>query len=371
MIIGIPKEIKNNENRVSLSPSGVHALVEQGHTVIVEKSAGFGSYFEDIDYIDAGAKIVNEPADVWNVDMVMKVKEPLEEEFQFFKEGLILFTYLHLANENKLTQALLDNKVIGIAYETVQLPGRSLPLLTPMSEVAGRMSAQIGAEFLQKYKGGMGILLGGVPGVSKGRVSIIGGGQAGTNAAKIALGLGADVTILDVNPKRLQELEDLFDGRVHTIMSNPLNIEQCVKDSDLVIGAVLIPGAKAPNLVTEDMIKKMRDGAVIVDIAIDQGGIFETTDRISTHDDPIYKKHGVVHYAVANMPGAVPRTSTIALNNATLPYAQQLAGKGYLKALQDNPALLLGLNTIDGQLTNKGVAEALQLPYKDIDSVIK
>lgn len=371
MIIGIPKEIKNNENRVSLSPSGVHALVEQGHTVIVEKSAGFGSYFEDIDYIDAGAKIVNEPADVWNVDMVMKVKEPLEEEFQFFKEGLILFTYLHLANENKLTQALLDNKVIGIAYETVQLPDRSLPLLTPMSEVAGRMSAQIGAEFLQKYKGGMGILLGGVPGVSKGRVSIIGGGQAGTNAAKIALGLGADVTILDVNPKRLQELEDLFDGRVHTIMSNPLNIEQCVKDSDLVIGAVLIPGAKAPNLVTEDMIKKMRDGAVIVDIAIDQGGIFETTDRISTHDDPIYKKHGVVHYAVANMPGAVPRTSTIALNNATLPYAQQLAGKGYLKALQDNPALLLGLNTIDGQLTNKGVAEALQLSYKDIDSVIK
>ncbi|OEL02129.1 alanine dehydrogenase [Staphylococcus succinus] len=371
MIIGIPKEIKNNENRVSLSPSGVHALVEQGHTVIVEKSAGLGSYFEDIDYTDAGAKIVNEPADVWNVDMVMKVKEPLEEEFQFFKEGLILFTYLHLANEGKLTQALLDNKVVGIAYETVQLPDRSLPLLTPMSEVAGRMSAQIGAEFLQKYKGGMGILLGGVPGVSKGRVSIIGGGQAGTNAAKIALGLGADVTILDVNPKRLQELEDLFDGRVHTIMSNPLNIERCVKDSDLVIGAVLIPGAKAPNLVTEDIVKKMRDGAVIVDIAIDQGGIFETTDRISTHDDPIYKKHGVVHYAVANMPGAVPRTSTIALNNATLPYAQQLAGKGYLKALQDNPALLLGLNTIDGQLTNKGVAEALQLPYKDIDSVIK
>ncbi|MEN3088978.1 alanine dehydrogenase [Staphylococcus xylosus] len=371
MIIGIPKEIKNNENRVSLSPSGVHALVEQGHTVIVEKSAGLGSYFEDVDYTAAGAKIVNEQAEVWNVDMVMKVKEPLEEEFQYFKEGLILFTYLHLANEPALTQALLDNKVVGIAYETVQLPDRSLPLLTPMSEVAGRMSAQIGAEFLQKYKGGMGILLGGVPGVSKGRVSIIGGGQAGTNAAKIALGLGADVTILDVNPKRLQELEDLFDGRVHTIMSNPLNIEQCVKDSDLVIGAVLIPGAKAPNLVTEDMVKQMRDGAVIVDIAIDQGGIFETTDRISTHDDPTYKKHGVVHYAVANMPGAVPRTSTIALNNATLPYAQQLAGKGYLKALQDNQALSLGLNTINGVLTNKGVAEALKLSYTDIESALK
>ncbi|MBF2779783.1 alanine dehydrogenase [Staphylococcus saprophyticus] len=371
MIIGIPKEIKNNENRVSLSPSGVHALVEQGHTVIVEKSAGLGSYFEDVDYTEAGASIVNEQAEVWNVDMVMKVKEPLEEEFQYFKEGLILFTYLHLANEEKLTRALLENKVVGIAYETVQLPDRTLPLLTPMSEVAGRMSAQIGAEFLQKYKGGMGILLGGVPGVSKGRVSIIGGGQAGTNAAKIALGLGADVTILDVNPKRLQELEDLFDGRVHTIMSNPLNIEQSVKDSDLVIGAVLIPGAKAPNLVTEDMVKEMRDGAVIVDIAIDQGGIFETTDRISTHDDPTYKKHGVVHYAVANMPGAVPRTSTIALNNATLPYVQQLASKGYLKAVQDNHALSLGLNTINGELTNKGVAEALNLSYTDIESALK
>ena len=371
MIIGIPKEMKNNENRVSLSPSGVHALVEQGHTVIVEKSAGLGSYFEDVDYTEAGASIVNEQAEVWNVDMVMKVKEPLEEEFQYFKEGLILFTYLHLANEEKLTRALLENKVVGIAYETVQLPDRTLPLLTPMSEVAGRMSAQIGAEFLQKYKGGMGILLGGVPGVSKGRVSIIGGGQAGTNAAKIALGLGADVTILDVNPKRLQELEDLFDGRVHTIMSNPLNIEQSVKDSDLVIGAVLIPGAKAPNLVTEDMVKEMRDGAVIVDIAIDQGGIFETTDRISTHDDPTYKKHGVVHYAVANMPGAVPRTSTIALNNATLPYAQQLASKGYLKAVQDNHALSLGLNTINGELTNKGVAEALNLSYTDIESALK
>ena len=240
-----------------------------------------------------------------------------------------------------------------------------------MSEVAGRMSAQIGAEFLQKYKGGMGILLSGVPGVAKGRVTIIGGGQAGTNAAKIALGLGADVTVLDVNPKRLQELEDLFDGRVHTIMSNPLNIEECVKNSDLVIGAVLIPGAKAPNLVSEDMVKSMKDGAVIVDIAIDQGGIFETTDRISTHDDPTYKKHGVVHYAVANMPGAVPRTSTIALNNATLPYALQIAGKGYLKALQDNEPLSLGLNTINGVLTNKGVGEALNLTYANIESVLK
>lgn len=268
MKIGIPKEIKNNENRVGLSPSGVHALVDQGHEVLVETNAGLGSYFEDGDYQEAGAKIVDEQSKAWDVDMVIKVKEPLESEYKFFKEELILFTYLHLANEQKLTQALVDNKVISIAYETVQLPDGSLPLLTPMSEVAGRMSAQVGAEFLQRFNGGMGILLGGIPGVPKGKVTIIGGGQAGTNAAKIALGLGAEVTILDVNPKRLEELEDLFDGRVRTIMSNPLNIEMYVKESDLVIGAVLIPGAKAPNLVTEDMIKEMKDASVIVDIAM-------------------------------------------------------------------------------------------------------
>ncbi|ARB77571.1 MULTISPECIES: alanine dehydrogenase [Staphylococcus] len=371
MKIGIPKEIKNNENRVGLSPSGVHALVEQGHEVLVETNAGMGSFFEDIDYEQAGAKIINDASDVWDVEMVIKVKEPLESEYQYFKEGLILFTYLHLANEEKLTQALIDNKVVGIAYETVQLPDRSLPLLTPMSEVAGRMSAQIGAEFLQKVKGGMGILLGGVPGVPKARVSIIGGGQAGTNAAKIALGLGADVTILDVNPKRLQELDDLFDGRIHTIMSNPLNIENAVKESDLVIGAVLIPGAKAPNLVTEDMIKQMKDGAVVVDIAIDQGGIFETTDKITTHDDPTYIKHGVVHYAVANMPGAVPRTSTIALNNATLPYAQLLANKGYKEAFKANQPLSQGLNTYKGHVTNKGVAEAFNLEYLSVEDALK
>lgn len=369
--IGIPKEIKNNENRVGLSPSGVHALVEQGHTVLVEKDAGLGSFFEDKDYKDAGADIVSEQSSVWDVEMVIKVKEPLEEEYKYFKEGLILFTYLHLANEEKLTQALVDNKVVGIAYETVQLPDRSLPLLTPMSEVAGRMSAQVGSQFLQKFNGGMGILLGGVPGVPKGKVSIIGGGQAGTNAAKIALGLGANVTILDVNPKRLAELDDLFDGRVNTIMSNPLNIENAVKESDLVIGAVLIPGAKAPSLVTEDMIKQMKDGSVIVDIAIDQGGIFETTDKITTHDDPTYVKHGVVHYAVANMPGAVPRTSTIALNNATLPYAQLLASKGYREAFKANHALSLGLNTYKGHVTHKGVAEAFGLEYTSVEDALK
>ncbi len=371
MKIGIPKEIKNNENRVGLSPSGVHALVEAGHTVLVEQSAGIGSFFEDQDYVEAGAKIVDAQTKVWDVDMVIKVKEPLKEEYDFFREGLILFTYLHLANEPELTEALIKNKVVAIAYETVQLADRSLPLLTPMSEVAGRMSAQIGAQFLQKIKGGMGILLGGIPGVQKGKVTIIGGGQAGTNAARIALGLGADVTILDVNPKRLQQLEELFDGRVHTIMSNPLNIEEHVKASDLVIGAVLIPGAKAPRLVTEDMIKQMKAGSVVVDIAIDQGGIFETTDRITTHDDPTYVKHGVVHYAVANMPGAVPRTSTIGLNNATLPYALQLANKGYKQALTDNVPLSQGLNTYNGLVTNKAVAEAFNKEFTPVADVLK
>nr|WP_279017213.1 alanine dehydrogenase [Staphylococcus schleiferi] len=371
MRIGIPREIKNNENRVGISPSGVHALVEAGHEVLVETRAGEGSYFEDIDYVQAGAEISDSQSQVWDVDMVIKVKEPLSEEYAYFKEGLILFTYLHLANEPELTQALIDKKVVAIAYETVQLADRTLPLLTPMSEVAGRMSTQIGAQFLQRFNGGMGILLGGIPGVQKGKVTIIGGGQAGTNAARIALGLGADVTILDVNPKRLQELEDLFDGRVQTIMSNPLNIEAHVIESDLVIGAVLIPGAKAPKLVTEAMIKKMKPGSVVVDIAIDQGGIFETTDRITTHDNPTYIKHDVVHYAVANMPGAVPRTSTIGLNNATLPYALQLANKGYQRALIENEPLSHGLNVFAGQITNKAVADAFNYSYTSVSDALK
>ncbi len=371
MRIGIPREIKNNENRVGLSPSGVHALVEAGHEVLVETNPGEGSYFEDNDYVEAGAEISDSQSQVWDVDMIIKVKEPLSEEYAYFKEGLILFTYLHLANEPELTQALIDKKVVAIAYETVQLADRTLPLLTPMSEVAGRMSTQIGAQFLQRFNGGMGILLGGIPGVQKGKVTIIGGGQAGTNAARIALGLGADVTILDVNPKRLQELEDLFDGRVQTIMSNPLNIEAHVIESDLVIGAVLIPGAKAPKLVTEAMIKKMKPGSVVVDIAIDQGGIFETTDRITTHDNPTYIKHDVVHYAVANMPGAVPRTSTIGLNNATLPYALQLANKGYQRALIENEPLSHGLNVFAGQITNKAVADAFNYSYTSVSDALK
>ncbi|MCO4095820.1 alanine dehydrogenase [Macrococcoides canis] len=369
MLIGIPKEIKNNENRVALTPGGVHALVDNGHEVIVEKGAGLGSYFTDDDYIEVGARI-GSVEEAWNVDMVMKVKEPLEPEFKYFKEGLILFTYLHLAPEPALTKALLDNKVVGIAYETVQLPTGGLPLLSPMSEVAGRMATQIGAQFLQKIHGGKGILLAGVPGVQKGRVTIIGGGQAGTNAAKMAVGLGAEVTILDLSPVRLQQLDDLFGNQVQTLMSTPLNIADSVRESDLVIGAVLIPGAKAPKLVTEEMIKSMSPGSVVIDIAIDQGGIFETSDRITTHDDPTFVKHDVVHYSVANMPGAVPRTSTMALSNATIPYAIQIANKGYKQAALDNEAILKGFNTLDGHVTFEAVAQDQGLEYFDAKSLL-
>ncbi|TDM21379.1 alanine dehydrogenase [Macrococcoides canis] len=369
MLIGIPKEIKNNENRIALTPGGVHALVNNGHEVIVEKGAGLGSYFTDDDYIEVGARI-GSVEEAWNVDMVMKVKEPLEPEFKYFKEGLILFTYLHLAPEPALTKALLDNKVVGIAYETVQLPTGGLPLLSPMSEVAGRMATQIGAQFLQKIHGGKGILLAGVPGVQKGRVTIIGGGQAGTNAAKMAVGLGAEVTILDLSPVRLQQLDDLFGNQVQTLMSTPLNIADSVRESDLVIGAVLIPGAKAPKLVTEEMIKSMSPGSVVIDIAIDQGGIFETSDRITTHDDPTFVKHDVVHYSVANMPGAVPRTSTMALSNATIPYAIQIANKGYKQAALNNEAILKGFNTLDGHVTFEAVAQDQGLEYFDAKSLL-
>lgn len=370
MIIGVPKEIKNNESRVGLTPGGVHAFVEAGHTVLVETNAGSGSYFEDADYVEAGAKIAKDAAEAWDAEMVVKVKEPLAEEFGFFKENLILFTYLHLAPETELTKALLEKKVVAIAYETIQAPDGSLPLLSPMSEVAGRMATQIGAEYLQKINGGKGILLSGVPGVSRGKVTIIGGGMAGTNAAKMAVGLGADVTILDLNPKRLRELDDLFGASVQTLMSSPLNIAQAVKESDLVVGAVLIPGAKAPRLVTENMIKSMNPGSVIVDIAIDQGGIFETTDKVTTHDDPVYFKHEVVHYAVANMPGAVPRTSTIALTNATMNYGLQIANKGYREAAKQNPVLLGGFNTYEGHVTYRAVAEAQNLEYTDIETLL-
>ncbi|MBM7701217.1 alanine dehydrogenase [Metabacillus iocasae] len=370
MRIGVPKEIKNNENRIAMTPASAMYLINNGHEVYIEKSAGIGSGFDDDQYIQVGATIVESAEEAWAMDMVMKVKEPLAEEYQYFREGLILFTYLHLAAESALTKALIDNKVIGIAYETVQLPNRSLPLLTPMSEVAGRMSSQVGAQFLERTKGGKGILLGGVPGVQRGEVTIIGGGVAGTNAAKVAVGLGAHVTIIDLNVDRLRQLDDIFGKEITTLMSNPYNIAQAVRESDLVIGAVLIPGAKAPKLVTEEMIQMMSPGSVIVDIAIDQGGIFETTDRITTHDHPTYEKHGVVHYAVANMPGAVPRTSTFALTNVTMPYALQIANKGYKAACLQNEALLKGVNTLNGFVTYDAVADAHQLTYADARTLL-
>ncbi|WML54299.1 alanine dehydrogenase [Neobacillus sp. PS3-12] len=365
MRIGIPKEIKNNENRVAMTPAGVVNLLKFGHEVFIEKGAGIGSGFSDQDFTINGAQVVETSDEVWSMDMVMKVKEPLPNEYKYFRENQILFTYLHLAAEPELTKALIDHKVVGIAYETVQLPHGTLPLLTPMSEIAGRMAPQVGAQFLEKINGGKGILLSGVPGVGPGRVTIIGGGVAGTNAVKIAVGLGAMVNIIDLNPERLRHLDEIFGSRISTLISNPYNIAEAVKESDLVIGAVLIPGAKAPKLVTEDMVKTMKAGSVIVDIAIDQGGIFETTDRITTHDHPTYEKHGVVHYAVANMPGAVPRTSTFALTNVTVPYAVQIANKGYKKACLENEALLKGLNTLDGYVTYEAVAKAHGLPFND------
>ncbi|MGG2972528.1 alanine dehydrogenase [Geobacillus stearothermophilus] len=363
MIIGVPKEIKNNENRVAITPAGVLSFVQAGHTVLIEKEAGVGSGFSNNDYARAGAQIIEQAEDVWaQADMVMKVKEPLPSEYRFFRPGLVLFTYLHLAADPELTRALKESGVIAIAYETVQV-GRTLPLLTPMSEVAGRMAAQIGAQFLEKPYGGKGILLGGVPGVARGKVVIIGGGVVGTNAAKVAVGLGADVTIIDLNADRLRELDDIFGNQITTLMSNPMNIAEAVAEADLVIGAVLIPGARAPKLVTEDMVKAMKPGSVIVDVAIDQGGIVETSDHVTTHDDPTYVKHGVVHYAVANMPGAVPRTSTIALTNVTMPYALQIANKGVIQAITDNPALELGVNVANGEITYEAVARDLGYRY--------
>lgn len=371
MKIGIPKEIKNNENRVAMTPAGVVTLTNAGHEVFIETGAGLGSSFTDEDYRAAGAVIVDSAVEAWAQEMVMKVKEPIASEYQYFYEGLILFTYLHLAPEYELTQALLDKKVVGIAYETVQLPNRSLPLLTPMSEVAGKMSVQIGAQYLEKINGGKGILLGGVAGVQKGKVTVVGGGVAGTNAARVAVGLGADVTILDVNPDRLRQLEDIFGHSIQTLMSNPFNIAESLKDSDLVIGSVLIPGARAPKLVTEEMVKSMKPGSVIVDIAIDQGGSFETTDKVTTHDDPTYIKHDVVHYAVANMPGAVPRTSTIALTNNTVPYALQIANKGFKKACIENEALKKGINTLEGHVVYHAVAIDQERDYVPVDTLLQ
>ena len=370
MIIGIPKEIKNNENRVALPPSGVFDLTNRGHQVLVEKDAGKGSAITDEEYAAAGATIIEKAADVWAAEMVMKVKEPLPEEYQYFRKGLLLFTYLHLAANKPLTEALVNSGVNAIAYENVQPADNTLPLLAPMSEIAGRMAAQIGANYLERVNGGKGILLSGVPGVRRGNVAVIGGGVVGLNAAKLALGLGANVTLLDVSVPRLKELDIIFGNSVQTMMSNSYNIQDAMKTADLVIGAVLIPGHKAPTLVTKEMVAQMPDHGVIVDVAIDQGGIFETEDRVTTHDDPTYVAEGVVHYAVANMPGAVPQTATYALSNSTMAYANLLANNPLEEILKNNLALRRGVNTYNGKLTIEAVANDLCMDYTPIDGLL-
>jgi alanine dehydrogenase len=362
VIIGVPKEIKTLEGRVAITPGGVITLTGAGHRVLVEKGAGLGSGFEDADFASAGAVIVQDKKALFDeAEMILKVKEPLPEEYGLFHEGQMLFTYLHLAADRDLTVALMKAGIIGIAYETVEVNGQ-LPLLTPMSEIAGRMATQIGAHFLEKPQGGRGVLLGGVPGVPPAEVIVIGGGIVGKNAARVALGMGAAVCILDINPDRLREIDDLWAGRVMTLASNTLNIAAAVARADLLVGAVLIPGAKAPKLVTEEMVRTMKPGSVIVDVAIDQGGCVETIDRVTTHRDPVYVKHGVVHYSVANMPGAVPRTSTFALTNATLPYVVRLASLGPA-AVRDHPALAKGVNVWRGKLTYEAVAVAHGLEH--------
>ncbi|QGU94190.1 alanine dehydrogenase [Clostridium bovifaecis] len=367
MIIGVPKEIKNNENRVAITPAGVETLTKNGHSVIIQDRAGVGSGIANEEFIIQGAKVVSTAEEVFEkADMIIKVKEPLKQEYSLFKEGQILFTYLHLAASIELTKELLNKKIIGIAYETIQLEDKSLPLLVPMSEVAGRMAVQLGARFLEKPQGGKGILIGGVPGVEQAEVVIIGGGTVGTNSAKIALGMGAQVTIIDKDLARLRYLDDIFGGRIITLASNSYNIAKSVKKADLLIGSVLIPGAKAPKLVTEEMVKTMEEGSVIVDVAIDQGGSIETMDKVTSHDNPTFIKHGIVHYSVPNIPGTVARTSTFALTNATLPYALQIANKGFKKAIEDNDALKKGVNLIEGKLTYEAVAKAHSLEYSSI-----
>ncbi|WP_027108190.1 alanine dehydrogenase [Lacticigenium naphthae] len=370
MIIGVPKEIKNNENRVGLTPAGVSDIIRAGHEVYMELGAGLGSNYKDTEYEKAGASILNTAKEVWEKsDMIIKVKEPQKSEYPFFREDLILFTYLHLANEPELTKALVESKIKAIAYETIEADG-ALPLLAPMSIVAGKMATQIGAHYLEAHQGGKGIILSSVPGVRKGKVTIIGGGVVGTAAAKMALGLGAQVNILDLNPTRLKELDNLFEGNVQTLMSNAYNIADAVKESDIVIGSVLIPGKKAPTLVTEEMIKSMEPGSVVVDVAIDQGGNFATISEPTTHDNPITVVHDVIHYAVANIPGAAPRTATQALSNATVPYAIQIASSSLKDALHNNEGISSGANVLGGKVTNKAVAEDLGYDYVEPEDAL-
>ena len=366
MIIGVPKEIKNNENRVALTPAGTQELVKRGHSVQVQKSAGNGSGFLDEDYQKAGATLIDNAAEIFhNAEMIMKVKEPIEQEYKLIKKDQLVFTYFHFASYEPLTKAMIESGATCLAYETVERNDGSLPLLIPMSEVAGRMSIQEGAKYLEKPLKGRGILLGGVPGVKPAKVLVLGGGVVGTNAAKIAAGMGADVTILDLNLTRLRYLDDVMPKNVHTMVSNEYSIRELIKDSDLIIGGVLVPGAKAPKLITRDMLKTMRPGTILVDVAVDQGGCIETC-RPTTHEDPTFIIDDVVHYCVANMPGAVPYTSTLALTNATLPYAIRLAGQGWKKACQDSLELRLGLNVIQGEVVYKAVADAFNLPYTDV-----
>lgn len=362
MRIGVPKEIKTQEFRVGMTPSGVAILAARGHTILVEQNAGVGSSIPDEAYVKAGAKIVTTREEIWEADMVVKVKEPIAPEFALMRKDLLLFTYLHLAAAHELGKELLNRGVNGVAYETIEPTPGDLPLLTPMSAVAGRMSVQAGATYLERERGGKGVLLGGVPGVKRGRVTVIGGGVVGANAVKMAVGLGANVTVLDVNLKTLAYLDDIYAGRVSTQFSNPLSIEAAVLESDLVIGAVLLAGARAPRLVTESMIKNMEHGSVIVDVSIDQGGCVETA-RPTYHDNPTYVVHDVIHYMVANMPGAVPRTSTYALTNATINYVVKLADNGLEKAIASTPHIVSGLNTYKGTVPHAAVAEALGVTH--------
>ena len=370
MIIGVPKEIKNNENRVAVTPAGVSEFVRHGHKVYVQSTAGEGSGFSNEEYVEAGAQLLPTIEEVYAIaDMIVKVKEPIESEYKLIKKDQLLFTYFHFASHQPLTNAMIESGAVCLAYETVEKADRSLPLLVPMSEVAGRMSIQEGAKYLEKPLGGRGILLGGVPGVKPADVVVLGGGIVGTQAAKMAAGLGSQVTIMDISIPRLRQLDDIMPANVQTLYSNGYNIRQAIKTADLVIGGVLIPGAKAPHLITKDMLKLMKKGAVLVDVAVDQGGCFETT-KATTHADPTYVIDGIIHYCVANMPGAVPYTSTLALTNATLPYAVQLANKGWKEACKQNAELLLGLNVVAGKVVYKGVSEAFNLPYTPVEQVL-
>jgi alanine dehydrogenase len=371
MIIGVPQEIKQDEHRVGLVPAGAYSLVKAGHQVLVEQGAGLGSGIPDAEYRRAGAQIVADSEELYaDADLIIKVKEPLPSEYRFLREGQVLFTFLHLAALPELAQVLLDRCVIAIAYETVQLADRSLPLLAPMSEIAGRMSVQEGAKYLERHEGGRGVLLAGVPGVPPGQVTILGAGTVGTNAAKMAVGLGASVTVMDVNAARLRYIDDLFQGRVRTLMSSEYAIAEMIAQSDVVIGAALVPGARAPRLITQEMIAEMPSGAVLVDVAIDQGGCAETS-RPTSHSHPTFRVHDIVHYCVTNMPGAVSRTSTFALTNVTFPYAMALANKGWRQAVRDDPALARGLNVCEGKITHPAVAEALGLPYVPVEQLVK